>query len=87
MLDEARPSALAGSYERLFHEAGIPRLLLPLRTDLELSAALGGPHLECATGVIYAPETERRSHYFHARLPKQFDSRSADSGFRQCSRR
>ena len=42
VLDEAEPSALAGSYERLFHEAGIPRLLLPLRTDLELSAALGG---------------------------------------------
>ena len=34
--------APAGSHERLFHEAGIPRLLLPLRTDCELSAALGG---------------------------------------------
>ncbi len=65
--------ALAGSYERLFHEAGIPRLLLPLRTDLELSSALAGPHLERAIGVIYAPQTERRSHYFHARLPEQFD--------------
>jgi erythromycin esterase-like protein len=65
--------ALAGSYERLFHETGIPRLLLPLRTDLELSAALAGPLLERAIGVIYAPQTERRSHYFHARLPEQFD--------------
>lgn len=65
--------ALAGSYERLFHEAGIPRLLLPLRTDRELSSALAGPHLERAIGVIYAPQTERRSHYFHARLPEQFD--------------
>lgn len=65
--------ALAGSYERLFHEAGIPRLLLPLGTDLELASALAGPHLERAIGVIYAPETERRSHYFHARLPRQFD--------------
>jgi erythromycin esterase-like protein/predicted phosphoribosyltransferase len=65
--------ALAGSYEALFHEAGIPRLLLPLRTDLELASALAAPRLERAIGVIYAPQTERRSHYFHARLPEQFD--------------
>ena len=65
--------ALAGSYERLFHEVGIPRFFLPLRTDLELASALAGPRLERAIGVIYAPETERRSHYFHAKLPEQFD--------------
>jgi erythromycin esterase-like protein len=65
--------ALAGSYERLFHDAGIPRFLLSLRNDPELASALAGPHLERAIGVIYAPETERRSHYFHARLPEQFD--------------
>ncbi len=29
--------------------------------------------LERAIGVIYAPETERASHYFRARLPEQFD--------------
>ena len=65
--------ALAGSYERLFHEVGIPRFLLSLRTDPELASALAGPWLERAIGVIYVPETERRSHYFHARLPEQFD--------------
>lgn len=65
--------ALAGSYERLFHEAGIARMLLPLRSDLELASALASPRLERAIGVIYAPQTERRSHYFHARLPEQFD--------------
>ena len=65
--------ALAGSYERLFHEVGIPRFLLPLRSDPELASALAGPRLERAIGVIYVPETERRSHYFHARLPEQFD--------------
>jgi hypothetical protein len=27
-----------------------------------------------AIGVIYRPETERASHYFHARLPQQFDA-------------
>jgi erythromycin esterase-like protein/adenine/guanine phosphoribosyltransferase-like PRPP-binding protein len=69
---QVRPG-LAGSYERLFHETGIPRFLLPLRFDPELASALAGPHLERAIGVIYAPETERASHYFHARLPEQFD--------------
>jgi erythromycin esterase-like protein len=64
---------LAGSYERLFHEAGVPRFLLPLRTDPELADVLGRPRLERAIGVLYMPETERPSHYFHARLPEQFD--------------
>jgi erythromycin esterase-like protein/predicted phosphoribosyltransferase len=65
--------ALAGSYERLFHEVDIPRFLLPLRTDPELTSVLSAPRLERAIGVIYHPETERRSHYFHARLADQFD--------------
>jgi erythromycin esterase-like protein len=65
--------ALAGSYERLFHDTGIPRFLLPLRTDLELASALAAPRLERAIGVLYLPETERASHYFRARLPEQFD--------------
>ena len=26
-----------------------------------------------AIGVLYLPESERASHYFHARLPEQFD--------------
>jgi erythromycin esterase-like protein/predicted phosphoribosyltransferase len=65
--------ALAGSYERLFHDAQIPRFLLPLRTDPELASALTAPRLERAIGVLYRPESERRSHYFHARLPEQFD--------------
>jgi erythromycin esterase-like protein len=32
------------------------------------------PRLERAIGVIYRPETERMSHYFHAQLPAQFDA-------------
>jgi erythromycin esterase-like protein/adenine/guanine phosphoribosyltransferase-like PRPP-binding protein len=67
-----RPS-LPGSYERLFHDTGIPRFLLNLR-DPDVATALAGPHLERAIGVIYAPQTERRSHYLHARLPGQFDA-------------
>jgi erythromycin esterase-like protein/predicted phosphoribosyltransferase len=65
--------AIAGSYERLFHEAAIPRFLLPLRTDPELASALAARRLERAIGVLYVPQTERASHYFHARLPEQFD--------------
>ena len=36
--------------------------------------ACAAPRLERAIGVIYRPETERASHYFHARLPAQFDA-------------
>ncbi|KAL4530470.1 hypothetical protein Ndes2526B_g02177 [Nannochloris sp. 'desiccata'] len=39
----------------------------------QLCAALAGPLLERAIGVIYRPRTERQSHYFYAELPKQFD--------------
>jgi erythromycin esterase-like protein len=69
---DVRP-ALAGSYERLFHETGLHRFLLPLRSVPALASALMAPRLERAIGVIYAPQTERQSHYFHARLPEQFD--------------
>ena len=65
--------ALPGSYERLLHDVNIPRFLLPLRSDLELASALGTPRLERAIGVLYLPESERASHYFHARLSEQFD--------------
>jgi erythromycin esterase-like protein/predicted phosphoribosyltransferase len=65
--------ALAGSYERLFHDAGVARFLLPLRDDAALAEALRGARLERAIGVLYLPESERASHYFSARLPQQFD--------------
>jgi erythromycin esterase-like protein len=39
----------------------------------QMCAALAGPLLERAIGVIYRPRTERQSHYFYAELPKQFD--------------
>ena len=64
---------MAGSYERLFHDAGLVRALLPLKTDAALADRLLMPRLERAIGVLYLPESERRSHYFKARLPEQFD--------------
>ena len=42
--------------------------------DADVRDALMRPRLERAIGVIYRPETERVSHYFRARLPKQFDA-------------
>jgi erythromycin esterase-like protein len=65
---------LAGSYEALFHEVGLRNFLLNLRDDRPAAEALAEPRLERAIGVIYRPETERLSHYFHARLPDQFDA-------------
>ena len=68
-------ASLAGSYERLCHETGDPRFLLPLR-GLSRSSPIAGlmqPKLERAIGVIYRPETELQSHYFEAVLPRQFD--------------
>src|SRR5262249_13837605 len=58
--------SLPGSWERLFHESGAGRCLLPIRDDLELAAAFSARRLERAIGVVYVPQTERRSHYFDA---------------------
>ncbi|MGB8476535.1 MAG: erythromycin esterase family protein [Candidatus Acidiferrum sp.] len=65
--------ALAGSYEALFHQTGIPNFLLPLGKKEAATAGLLEPRLERAIGVIYLPHSERASHYFHAQLPDQFD--------------
>ncbi len=65
--------ALPESYEALFHDVGIRNFLLDLRASNDGVRGLGQPRLERAIGVIYRPETERQSHYFHARLPDQFD--------------
>ncbi len=65
--------ALEGSYEALFHELGYRRFLLDLTTDTDARRVLMAPRLERAIGVVYRPQTERMSHYFHASLPRQFD--------------
>ena len=63
------------SYERLCHDAGVPAFLLHLRepSRAEVRDELAPPRLERAIGVVYRPETELQSHYFHAALPHQFD--------------
>ncbi|PYL17237.1 MAG: erythromycin esterase [Verrucomicrobia bacterium] len=66
--------ALAGSYEELFHNVGVPRFWLNLRERNDATELLRARRLERAIGVIYRPETERWSHYFEACLPEQFDA-------------
>src|SRR5438445_775747 len=69
----SRDGAVAA--EELFHETGLDRFWIDLRDVGEkVISAVYGPRLERAIGVIYRPESERLSHYFHARLPKQFDA-------------
>jgi len=66
--------ALAGSYEAMFHATGLGRFLLRCGARDDLRDALREPKLERAIGVVYRPDTERESHYFHARLADQFDA-------------
>jgi erythromycin esterase-like protein len=69
-------ASLPESYERLSHEAAVPRFLLELRegeVGRDVKEALMEPRLERFIGVIYRPDTERWSHYSHAILPRQFD--------------
>jgi erythromycin esterase-like protein len=64
---------LPGSFEELFHQQDLPDFLLPLR-EVSSAGLLRQTRLQRAIGVIYLPQTERQSHYFHARLPNQFDA-------------
>ncbi|MBB3219397.1 erythromycin esterase family protein [Pseudoduganella umbonata] len=66
------------SVERLMHETsiatGMGQFLLPLRGHDSMLARLPSRYLERAIGVIYRPDTERYSHYFHADAARQFDA-------------
>ena len=45
-----------------------------MRDAGDLLPRLREPRLQRAIGVIYRPQTERLSHYLHARLADQFDA-------------
>jgi erythromycin esterase-like protein len=66
-------AASADSHEAFLHECGSKRFWLDTAQPA-VHAALSVPRLERAIGVIYLPEIERWSHYFHARLSEQFDA-------------
>jgi erythromycin esterase-like protein len=63
---------LPGSWEELFHEAGVPTFYV---RSGDMNAVIGErvERIQRAIGVVYRPETERRSHYLHARLADAFD--------------
>jgi erythromycin esterase-like protein len=63
---------LPGSWEELFHEADLGRFYVT-SADLKAHVGDGVERLQRAIGVVYRPETERRSHYYHARLADEFD--------------
>jgi erythromycin esterase-like protein/predicted phosphoribosyltransferase len=69
----ARP-ALADSVEELFHQVGSKEFLLWFDLARPAAEVLRAARLERAIGVIYRPQAERQSHYFHARVADQFDA-------------
>lgn len=66
--------ALEGSYEHLFHTLGIPSFALLPDAEGHLPEVLRHERLQRAVGVVYRPETERQSHWFHARLADELDA-------------
>jgi erythromycin esterase-like protein/predicted phosphoribosyltransferase len=66
--------ALAGSVEDLLHETGRGEFLVDMHSGPPASDALDVVRLGRAIGVIYLPQTERQSHYFHVRPSDQFDA-------------
>jgi protein-L-isoaspartate(D-aspartate) O-methyltransferase len=72
-IKRVRPSR-RDSYERLCHDAAVPRFLLDPGRDDVLKDRLLESRLERFIGVIYRPETEMLSHYVQASLPRQFDA-------------
>jgi erythromycin esterase-like protein/predicted phosphoribosyltransferase len=66
--------ALNGSIEELLHETGRSAFLVSAHISPEAAEPLSVVRLGRAIGVIYRPETERQSHYFHVRPADQFDA-------------
>ena len=69
-------ASLPGSIERALHDTGHARCVVPLAGSPAADAAraaLDDVLIERAIGVIYRPRTERQSHYFMARVGRQFD--------------
>jgi erythromycin esterase-like protein/pyrimidine operon attenuation protein/uracil phosphoribosyltransferase len=66
--------ALNGSVEELFHETGRPAFLVSPMISHAAAEPLSAARLGRAIGVIYLPETERQSHYYHVRPADQFDA-------------
>lgn len=64
--------SLPGSWEELFHEADVEQFYL-LAADITRVVGPDVERLQRAIGVVYMPQSERRSHYLHARLAAELD--------------
>mgnify|MGYP000013966536 CR=1 FL=1 len=60
--------------EDVLHHAGTARLLLPQRDHAALRSLVALQRLQRASGVIYRPDTKRRSYYFYTRFTQQFNA-------------
>jgi erythromycin esterase-like protein len=71
-VSERVPPSLPGTWEALFHDAGLSRFYV---TAAALRRSVGdrGDRLHRTIGVMYRPEAEQRSHHYHTRLADQFD--------------
>ncbi|HEX2285707.1 MAG TPA: erythromycin esterase family protein [Mycobacterium sp.] len=66
---------LPNSLEELLHETGKDALFVAMRDDGRVTAQpLDDVRLGRAIEVIYLPQSERQSHYFHVRPADQFDA-------------
>lgn len=61
------------SIERILHSCNLGDFFLPVRELRGRREVKLGGKLERAIGVIYLPQSERVSHYFHADPARQFD--------------
>lgn len=64
---------LPGSLEALLHDCG-DDFFVRTHADAAVAQVLTEERLTRAIGVLYLPDTERRSHYFHARAADQYDA-------------
>lgn len=58
----------------MFHETGRSAFLVSPMIRRAAAEPLDVVRLGRAIGVIYLPETERQSHYYHVRPSEQFDA-------------
>ncbi|EYB68286.1 erythromycin esterase [Deinococcus phoenicis] len=65
---------LPGSVEDVFHEVSGGDFWLDLREQNAATDGLRPERLQRFIGVIYAPQTERWSHYVHTRLSEMYDA-------------
>jgi len=68
------PPALEESYEALFHTVGVERFFINFQEETGARELFrNSRYLHRAIGVVYRPQTERASHYYHSNLSYQYD--------------